>query len=107
MRSNRPDGVLLRFEGVIVSCISRFPSKERGDMQRAKAADSLRPRGRLRGSGTTEVSDIFYRLSGCVSVVSIAPARGGGAHHVPPIDDGFGTTQRNTSSASRRNYPRR
>jgi len=45
--SNRPDEVILRFERVISPCISRFSSKERGDMQCAKAAGSLRPRGHL------------------------------------------------------------
>ena len=74
--SNRPDEVLLHFESVIPPCISRFSSKERGDMQCAKAAGSLRPRGHHRGSGTTEVSELSHRLTGCVPVVSVAPARG-------------------------------
>jgi len=74
--SNRPDEGLLRFEGVISPCISRFSSKERGDMQCAKAAGSLRPRGHHRGSGVKKVSDVVHMLTGCVSVVSVAPARG-------------------------------
>lgn len=74
--SNRPDEVLLQFESVIPPFISRFSSKERGDMQCAKAAGSLRPRGHHRGSGTTDVSDLAHRLGRCVSVVSVASMRG-------------------------------
>lgn len=74
--SNRPDGALLRSTGVIPPCISRILSKERGDMQCAKAAGSLRPRGRHKGSGSTEVSELAHRLTGYVSVVSVAPTRG-------------------------------
>jgi hypothetical protein len=74
--SNRPDEVLLQFESVISACTSPFLSKERGDMQCAKAAGSLRPRGHHRGSGTTDVSDLAHRLGRCVSVGSVAPARG-------------------------------
>jgi len=46
----------------------------------------------------------MHRLTGAFRW-GLSPPQGGGAHHVPPIDDGFGTTQRNTSSASRRNHP--
>jgi hypothetical protein len=74
--SNRPDEVLLQFESVIPPCISRISSKERGDMQCAKAAGSLRPRGHHKGSGTTDVSELAHRLTGCVSVGSVAPTRG-------------------------------
>jgi len=74
--SNRPDEVLLQFASVISTCISPFLSKGRGDMQCAKAAGSLRPRGHHRGSGITEISDLAHRLSGGISVVSVAPARG-------------------------------
>lgn len=53
-------------------------------MQCTKAAGSLRPRGRHRVSGTTEVSDLVHRLSGCVPVVSVAPARGWWGASGPP-----------------------
>jgi len=45
-------------------------------MQCAKAAGSLRPRGRHTGSGGKKVSDVAHRLSGCVSVVSVDPHEG-------------------------------
>jgi len=54
--SNRPDEGFLRFERVISPCISRISSKERGDMQCAKAAGSLRPRGRLWSPDFRDVS---------------------------------------------------